>query len=229
MESIDVNEKILIVEDEHAISQVLKAYFKKADYEVILCNHGDEAIKMITKETPDLILLDVMLPGRDGWSILEEVRSENLAPVIMLTALGDVPERLKGLNLGADDYIAKPFVGEEVVARAKAVLRRLHREHPVQRYGDLAIDRAAHQVLLFDQPLALTPKDISVLIFLSHHQNQTFTREQLIEEVWGWDYEGSDRAVDLSIKRLRKALKSWPNDQGEILTVRGIGYQFHTK
>lgn len=219
--------KIIIIEDEKPISQVLKAYLTKEGFSVIQCYRGDEAIETIMKEKPDLILLDVMLPGRSGWEILEEVRSKNLSPVIMLTALGDVPDRLKGFSQGADDYISKPFVADEVVARVHAVLRRVYDyQNPVKRFGDLEIDELGHHVALFGEEIELTPRDLSVLLFLSDHPNQTFSREQLIEHVWGWDYDGSDRAVDLSIKRIRKALSEWPESQGEIKTIRGLGYQF---
>src|SRR5699024_6520460 len=219
--------KIMIVEDEKPISQILQAYFKKAGYDIIPVFRGDEAIPHIKKHKPDLVVLDVMLPGRSGWDILKNIRKEDLAPVIMLTALGDVPNRLKGLHEGADDYIPKPFVADEVVARAEAVLRRVGKlQQNLQRFGSLTINKAAHEVSLFNELVELTPRDTSVLFFLADHPNRTFTREELIEYVWGWDYEGSDRAVDLSIKRIRKALQNWPNTEGEIKTVRGMGYQF---
>lgn len=218
--------KIMIVEDEKPISQVLQAYLKKAGYEVLPIFHGDQALPSIRTSNPHLVLLDVMLPGKSGWEILTDIREENLAPVIMLTALSDVPDRLKGLNKGADDYIPKPFIAEEVVARVEAVLRRTGNQHnPLQHFGSLTIDKAAHEVTLYQETIELTPKDTSVLIFLAEHPNRTFTREELIEYVWGWDYEGSDRAVDLSIKRMRKALQAWPDSEGEIKTVRGMGYQ----
>src|SRR5699024_8776241 len=151
----------------------------------------------------------------------------DLAPVIMLTALGEVPDRLKGLHEGADEYIPKPSVADEVVARAEAVLRRAgNLQQKLQRSGSLTINKVAHEVSLFNEYIELTPGNTSVLFSLADHANRTFTREELIEYVWGWDYEGSDRAVDLSIKRIRKALQNWPNTEGEIKTVRGMGYQF---
>ncbi|MFC5542381.1 response regulator transcription factor [Ureibacillus suwonensis] len=219
--------KILVVEDEYAISQVLKVYLKKIGYEVIQVYDGNEALPRFREEFPDLVLLDVMLPNKDGWEILEEIRKESNCPVIMLTALSDVNYRLEGLNEGADDYISKPFVADEVVARVKAVLRRVqgNNDHPVKRYGQLEINLKSHQVLLNGKNINLTPRDLSVLLFLSENPNQTFTRDQLIEHIWGWDYEGSDRAVDLAIKRIRKALQDWPRSEGEIKTLRGLGYQ----
>ena len=220
-------QKILIIEDEFAISQVLRAYLQKAQFQVIIVDNGDKALEQFTAVQPDLVLLDIILPGKNGWEILQEIRAISNCPIIMLTALSDVEHKLTGLNKGADDYIAKPFVGEEVVARVKAVLRRFPQETtPVRRFGSLAIYYEGHQVVLNDKEIELTPRDMSVLLFLSEYPNRTFTRDQLIEHVWGWDYDGSDRAVDLSIKRLRKALHSWPSSEGEIKTIRGLGYQF---
>ena len=222
--------KILIVEDEFAISQVLKAYLTKQSYEVVQCYTGGEAIEVFEKEGPDLVLLDIMLPGKNGWAILKEIRLLGSCPVIMLTALGDVNYRLEGFDEGADDYIAKPFIADEVVARVKAVLRRVSSEKTSTiTFGKLHIDFKGHSVRLDENEIFLTPRDLSVLLFLAKQPNQTFTREQLIEHVWGWDYDGSDRAVDLSIKRLRKALADWSEDEGEIRTLRGLGYQFNVQ
>lgn len=217
---------ILIVEDELAISQVLKVYMQKAGYQAEQVFDGIEAVKKFTELKPALVLLDVMLPGKDGWEILKEIRQFSTCPVIMLTALSDVNYRLSGLNGGADDYIPKPFIADEVVARVNAVLRRAQKdERPVKRFGSLKIDLKAHQVILAGTEIDLTPRDLSLLLFLADHPNQTFTRDQLIEHVWGWEYDGSDRAVDLAIKRLRKALQAWPEREGEIKTLRGLGYQ----
>ena len=225
---MDVVTKILIIEDEYAISQVLKAYIVKEQFEAVQCYRGDEALEMFKEHTPDLVLLDVMLPGKDGWTILKEIRAISECPVIMLTALGDVEYRLEGFGGGADDYIPKPFIADEVIARIQAVLKRSHLHTGArQKFGLLEIDMKGHLVLLDGKEVELTPRDLSVLLFLAGHPNQTFTRGQLIEHGWGWDYEGSDRAVDLAIKRLRKALAGWPEEEGEICTLRGIGYQFH--
>ncbi|HZG73875.1 MAG TPA: response regulator transcription factor [Chondromyces sp.] len=220
--------KVLIVEDEPAISQVLRAYLHKAGFETEQAFDGQQALDKFYQEPPALVLLDVMLPGRDGWSILKEIRETSSCPVIMLTALGDVNYRLSGLNGGADDYISKPFVGEEVVARVQAVLRRAggaKEDNGVKKFGSLVIDMNSHTVKINGIEVTLTPRDLSLLIFLAQHPNRTFTREVLIEQVWGMDYDGSDRAVDLSIKRLRKSLQNWPETEGEIKTLRGLGYQ----
>ncbi|WP_079505205.1 response regulator transcription factor [Mesobacillus jeotgali] len=220
---------ILIVEDEHTISRVLAVYLKHEGYEVVQAFDGSEGLALFAQRKPDLVLLDVMLPGMDGWAILKEIRRTSACPVIMLTALGDIDYRLKGLNQGADDYISKPFVGEEVVARVHAVLRRssnvIDTENEKQ-FGSLKINMNSHVVTVNGDKVVLTPKDCSLLIFLAERPNRTFTREDLIENVWGMDYDGSDRAVDLSVKRIRQSLAAWPSAQGEIRTLRGLGYQF---
>lgn len=223
-------ETIVVVEDEKPISQVLQAYLKKENYQVVPVYRGDEALDMIHQEKPDLVLLDVMLPGKNGWTILEELRDQAFIPVIMLSALGETPDRLKGFEIGADDYIPKPFVAEEVVARVNAVLRRNSR-NPENgwTYGSLEVNPQTYEVRLSGRIVELTPKDLALLLFLAKHPNQAFTREQLIENVWGWDYDGSDRAVDLAIKRIRKALEAWPKEEGEIKTLRGLGYQFRVQ
>lgn len=218
---------ILIVEDEIPISQVLKVYLQKENFKIVQAFEGNEAIEKFKEYKPALVLLDVMLPGKDGWTILKEIRQQSDCPVIMLTALGDVNYRLTGLNDGADDYISKPFIAEEVVARVNAVLRRsqTNDEH-VKSFGQLQIDLKSHRVTINEEEVVLTPRDLSLLLFLAKNPNQTFTRDQLIDHVWGWEYEGSDRAVDLAIKRLRKSLHKWPESDGEIKTLRGLGYQF---
>jgi DNA-binding response OmpR family regulator len=221
---------ILIVEDEPAISRVLAAYLRKAEYACEICADGGLAVKKFEELQPALVLLDVMLPGLDGWEVLGEIRRKSACPVIMLTARGEIQDRLTGLDNGADDYITKPFIPEEVVARVNAVLRR-----PVQSlvasgqkiFGSLKIDFKSREVFLNGASLTITPKDIALLLFLAENPNQLFHREQLIEKVWGMDYEGSDRAVDLAIKRLRKSMLHWPPEEGEIRTLRGTGYQFY--
>ena len=222
--------QILIVEDELAISRVLKAYLERAQYRVEQAFSGEEAIAKFTASPPSLVLLDVMLPGRDGWSILRYIRERSSCPVVMLTALGQIEQKLAGLNQGADDYITKPFIAEEVVARVNAVLRRSASSMEGERYtsfGSLQVDFKAHSVKLHGVELAFPPRDLALFLFLARHPNQTFTREQLIEHVWGLDYEGSDRAVDLAIKRIRRRLENWPASEGEIRTLRGLGYQLY--
>lgn len=219
---------ILIVEDELPISRVLKAYLEKHQFQVEQAFTGDEAERKFDSVNPALVLLDVMLPGRSGWSILEYIRAKSSCPVIMLTALGQIENKLAGLGQGADDYITKPFIADEVVARVQAVLRRstqVIEGDRIKQFGSLKIDFKAYSVTLHGVELTFTPKDLSLFLFLAQYKNQTFTRDQLIEQVWGLDYEGSDRAVDLSIKRIRRSLENWPVTEGEIKTFRGLGYK----
>ncbi|PLR75308.1 DNA-binding response regulator [Bacillus sp. V3-13] len=221
--------KVLVVEDEQTISRVLTVYLQHEGLHVLQAFDGEAALSLFYEHGPELVLLDVMLTDMDGWKILQEIRTKSSCPVIMLTALGDIDYRLKGLNGGADDYITKPFVGEEVVARVNAVLRRsanvLDSEN-TRQFGSLKISLDSHAVTLNGEPVMLTPRDLSLLLFLTERPNRTFTRDDLIENVWGMDYDGSDRAVDLAIKRIRQALSGWPATQGEIRTLRGLGYQF---
>lgn len=221
-------EKILIVEDEASISMVLKAYLAKAGYEVEQAFDGEQAVAVFEHWKPSLVLLDVMLPKKDGWAVLQWIRDHHSCPVIMLTALGDLKNRLDGLRSGADDYLIKPFIGEEVVARVQAVLRRppqlLTEEAAV--FGGLKINYASREVTLHGEHVHLTPRDLALLLFLSSHPNQSFDREHLIRCVWGIDYDGSDRAVDLAVKRIRKSLSKWSSEEGELVTLRGVGYKF---
>ncbi|GEB30533.1 MULTISPECIES: response regulator transcription factor [Brevibacillus] len=220
---------ILLVEDELVISRVLKAYLQKEGHQVWQADDGIAAIRLFDEKKPDLVLLDVMLPERSGWEILQYIREKSACPVIILTALGQTDQKLKGLNQGADDYITKPFVAEEVVARVNAVLRRsaiLVKDQETRFFGSLRINFQSHHVTLHGLELVFHPRDLSLLLFLAQNPNQTFTREQLIDQVWGIDFAGSDRAVDLAIKRVRKTLENWPAQEGEIKTLRGVGYQF---
>lgn len=220
---------ILVVEDEDAIALVLAAYLKRAGFRVERAAAGGEALERFAAGDFALVLLDVMLPVMDGWELLKAIREKSSCPVIMLTARDRLQDRLGGLNGGADDYMTKPFVPEEVVARVHAVLRR--RPHwtdgESRRYfGNLLLDYASRTVYLNAVEVPLTPRDLSLLLFLAEHPNRIFTREQLIGQLWGIDYEGSDRAVDLSVKRLRQSLSHWSAEDGEIRTLRGTGYQF---
>ncbi|MGI6435820.1 MAG: response regulator transcription factor [Syntrophomonadaceae bacterium] len=219
---------ILIVEDEAAIARILKAYLTGAGYQVEQAFDGEEALHKFEAISPALVILDVMLPVIDGWNVLKHIRARSSCPVIMLTALGRIDQKLDGLNQGADDYITKPFIGEEVAARVNAVLRRPRQlnERDTATYGSLKIDFKAHRVYLYGAELVLIPRDLALLLFMARHPNQTLSRDQLIEQVWGLDYEGSDRAVDLAIKRIRRIIVNWPLSEGELKTLRGLGYQF---
>jgi DNA-binding response OmpR family regulator len=222
--------KILVAEDELAISKVLSAYLQREGFEVLTAYDGRNALEQFFSQSPHLVILDIMMPGMDGWSVLGKIREKSACPVIMLTALGDIDYKLKGLNTGADDYISKPFIGDEVIARVNAVLRRsanVYTDDHIKQYGSLTINFDAHTIFLYGKEVSLTPRDLSLLLFLAERPNRTFTRDQLIEYVWGMDYDGSDRAVDLAVKRIRQVLTDWPESEGEIRTLRGMGYQFH--
>lgn len=219
---------ILIVEDEEAIARVLAAYLKKAGFHTERAADGQSALELFHRSPPSLILLDIMLPDTDGFELLQTIRAKSSCPVIMLTARDAIGDRLGGLNGGADDYMTKPFVPEEVVARVQAVLRRPSQWTDGSRkrhFGSLLVDYTARSVFLNGAEVNLSPRDLSLLLFLAERPNQICTREQLIDQVWGMDYDGSDRAVDLSVKRLRQALTHWPASEGEIRTLRGTGYQ----
>ncbi|WP_379163755.1 response regulator transcription factor [Paenibacillus sp. sgz5001063] len=222
---------ILIVEDEEAIARVLGAYLKKAGFQVTRAADGRTALENFGMAPPSLVLLDINLPNMDGFELLGLIRERSSCPVIMLTARDSIHDRLAGLDGGADDYMSKPFIPDEVVARVNAVLRRPSHWSDGSRkrhYGSLFIDFGAHSVFLNGAEVSLSPRDMSVLLFLAERPNQICTRDQLLEQVWEMDYEGSDRAVDLSIKRLRQALSHWPAEEGEIRTLRGTGYQLWT-
>jgi DNA-binding response OmpR family regulator len=220
----------MVVEDEEAISRVLAAYIRRAGFDCLICRDGIQAVESFDRLNPSLVILDVLLPGKSGWEVLKHIRDKGACPVIMLTSKGDVNDRIKGLNEGADDYIAKPFEPEEVIARIHAVLRRPTRSmisSEQATFGSFRVDFNSRMVFLNGASLSITPRDLSLLMFLAEHPNQIFTREQLIENVWGSDYEGSDRAVDLAIMRIRKLLFHWPPEEGELKTLRGTGYQLY--
>lgn len=217
---------ILVVEDEQPIARLLQAYLRQAGYAVQVANDGETALTLFAAHKPALVLLDLMLPEVDGWSVLETIRNQSSCPVIILTARGDVTDRIQGFKRGADDYIPKPFNPDEVVVRVQAVLRRPPAlvEAEQIRFGSLVVDFTARSVTAGGQAVPLAPRDWELFAFLVRHPNQTFTRDQLLDHVWGLDYEGGDRAVDVAIKRLRTALKDWPPTDGEIQTVRRMGY-----
>ncbi|MEK3902464.1 response regulator transcription factor [Paenibacillus sp. FSL R7-0179] len=224
-------QSILIVEDEEAIARVLSAYLRKAGFHVTRAADGRSALDTFEETPPSLVLLDIMLPEMDGFELLQLIRERSSCPVIMLTARDGINDRLAGLDGGADDYMSKPFIPEEVVARVKAVLRRPSQWSDGSRkrhFGSLFIDFSARSIFLNGAEVSLSPRDMSVLLFLAERPNQICTRDQLLEHVWEMDYDGSDRAVDLSIKRLRQALSHWPEHEGEIRTLRGTGYQLWT-
>ena len=224
--------KILIIEDEVAIADLEKDYLELSDFKVDICNTGDEGLKTALTGDYDLIILDLMLPGMDGYQVCREIRHDSDVPIIMLSAKGEVFDKVLGLELGADDYIIKPFDSKELVARVKAVLRRFQpsRTIPVSatagkcvEYPDLIINQTNYSVIYQGRTVDMPPKELELLYFLASSPNQVFTREQLLDHIWGYDYDGETRTLDMHIKTLRQKL----HDAGaQIKTVRGVGYRF---
>ena len=219
---------ILVVEDEEKISRLLCDYLEKADYRTSVQANGDRVISRIKKDMPDLILLDVMLPGMDGMELCREIRKFSHVPIIMITARVEEIDRLLGLELGADDYICKPFSPREVVARVKVIFRRLHAEHPTATLvsGSISLDDDTHQVMIDKQVLNLTPNEFGLLKIMMAQPNRVFSRSELINRVQGYDFEGYDRTIDTHIKNLRKKIGERLPDQEIITTVYGVGYKF---
>ena len=223
--------KILLIEDETNIALVLKAYLEREGYDFVWDKGEGATMEAVRTQKPDLCLLDLTLPARDGLELLEEIRLGGSCPVIILTARGAQADKVKGLRRGADDYIPKPFDPEEVMARIEAVLRRDlgMSTHETVCFGSLLIDFSSASISLSGQTVELIPRDFRVLEFLARNPNRCFQRETLLDRVWGMDYEGSDRAVDTAVKRLRQSLEAWPSSEGEIQTVRGTGYRLAVK
>ncbi len=225
---MDNNNVILVVDDDTNILAIIEMYLKKEGYTVATCTRGDAALDAFRNVKPTLVLLDVMLPGMDGWTVLEKLREESTVPVIMLTAKGDTLDRIQGLELGADDYIPKPFEAKELLARIRAVLRRSSApgDEKELRFPGLTISLDNYTVMLDGKPLDMPPKEIELLFFLASREGKVFTREQLLEQVWGFDFFGDSRTVDVHIKRIREKIGERP--QWEIKTVWGVGYKFET-
>ena len=223
---------ILVVDDDPNISRLEQLYLEKEGYEVKVAADGNEAIESFRKLPPDLVLLDVMLPGTDGYEVLKAIRKSGSIPVIMVTAKGETFDKVLCLELGADDYIVKPFDGKEMIARVKAVLRRAHGSEEEQA-GDLSFPGLTVSLKEYDahyegKRLEMPPKELEVLYFLASHPNQVFTREQLLSQIWGFDFFGDSRTVDVHIKRLREKLADSGKYGWSLYTVRGVGYKFST-
>lgn len=229
---VALREKILVVDDEPGIQGFVQTNLVRAGFEVIQALTGCEAIAAVNRESPDCVILDLGLPDADGFDICREIRKTNPVPIIMLTARGDDIDKILGLELGADDYIVKPFNPRELVARIKAVLRRFSPAPPdeiparVVQAFDLVIDPDRHEVRRGGRPIDLTPKEYDLLSFLATHPGFTFSREKLLQEVWGYDFFGDDRTVDVHVRRLREKVEDDPNSPRFILTVWGVGYKF---
>ena len=225
-------QKILVVDDDKHIAELISLYMMKDGYETEEVYDGREAVKMAESFQPDLILLDLMLPGLDGYQVCTEIRKTSRVPIIMLTAKGETFDKVLGLELGADDYIVKPFDPKELVARVKAVLRRYEpKQEEVDKnrlkFGGLEINLSNYSVSYNGKSLEFPPKEFELLSFLAQHPNRVFTREQLLDRIWGYEYVGDTRTVDVHVKRIREKLNS--EDEWGILTVWSVGYKFGQK
>ena len=224
--------KILLVDDDPNIRQLVNLYLEKEGFEVVMADRGDEALKLFRESPPSLILLDVMLPGMDGWQVCREVRKTSNIPIIMLTAKDETFDKVLGLELGADDYVVKPFDMKELVARIKAVSRRFQASETPDRelsFPGLTININQYSVKYMGRELEMPPKELELLYFLASHPGMVFTREQLLEQVWGYDYFGDSRTVDVHVKRLREKLTEGEQLGWMIKTVWGVGYKFEVK
>ena len=224
--------KIMVVDDDPNIRELVRLYLEKEGFEVACAERGDEAVKAFRASPPNLMLLDVMLPGMDGWQVCREVRKISNIPIIMLTAKDETFDKVLGLELGADDYIVKPFDMKELVARIKAVIRRFQAAETPEKelvFPGLTINISQYTVTYMGKPLEMPPREIELLYFLASHPGMVFTREQLLEQVWGYDYFGDSRTVDVHVKRLREKLSGGGELGWQIKTVWGVGYKFEVK
>ncbi len=226
-------EKILVVDDDTNICELLRLYLEKEGYVVKIVNDGVSAINAFKQENPDLTLLDIMIPKLDGWQVCREIRKFSDKPIIMLTAKGETFDKVLGLELGADDYVTKPFDTKEVVARIKAVLRRTAPASDTSdvkevNYDKLSINLTNYEMKVNGVSVDTPPKELELIYHLASNPNRVFTRDQLLDEVWGFDYYGDSRTVDVHIKRLREKLEG-VSDKWELKTVWSVGYKFETK
>ncbi|MBE6991604.1 MAG: response regulator transcription factor [Ruminococcaceae bacterium] len=222
---------VLVVEDDANISELLRLYLEKEGYSVTIASTGEDGIVSFRSLSPSLVLLDIMLPGIDGWGVLRTIRQESKTPVIMLTAKGETFDKVSGLQLGADDYITKPFEMKEVLARIEAVLRRCQPEEEDKgrrlTFDKLVIDLDAFELVVDGKKVDTPPKEMELLYHLASTPNRVYTRNQLLDEVWGFDYFGDSRTVDVHVKRLREKLEG-VSDKWELKTVWGVGYKFES-
>ena len=231
-----VKQKILIVDDDNNIAELISLYLPKECYDTKIVNDGEQALIAFEHYKPNMLLLDLMLPGIDGYQVCREIRAKSDVPIIMLSAKGEVFDKVLGLELGADDYILKPFDSKELVARVKAVLRRFQPAKPEAyasvdikcvEYPGLIVNLSNYSVTYDGQQIDMPPKELELLYFLASSPNQVFTREQLLDNIWGYEYVGDTRTVDVHVKRLREKIKDKPT--WRIATVWGIGYKFEVK
>ncbi len=222
--------KILIVDDDANICELLRLYLEKDGFQTIVANDGEQAVKYASQYNPDLILLDIMLPVLDGWQVCREIRKQSETPIIMLTAKGETFDKILGLELGADDYVTKPFETKEVIARIKAVLRRSNEKDKQNqisevRYDKLQINLTNYELVVDGVRIDTPPKELELIYHLASNPNRVYTRDQLLDEVWGFDYYGDSRTVDVHVKRLREKLEN-VSSEWSLKTVWGVGYKF---
>ena len=228
------NERILIVDDDSNICELLRLYFEKDGFQADIVTDGIRALEAFESVKPDLVLLDIMLPGMDGWQICREIRKTSQTPIIMLTAKGETFDKVLGLELGADDYITKPFETKEVIARVKAVLRRSSSQSTNTAilkevsFDKLSINLTNYELKVDGKAIDTPPKELELIYHLASNPNRVYTRDQLLDEVWGFEYYGDSRTVDVHVKRLREKLEG-VSDKWELKTVWGVGYKFETK
>lgn len=218
--------KVLVVDDEQNIRRLIKIYLKNAGYKVFVAKDGIEAVEKFRAEQPDMVILDIMIPFMDGWEVCQQLRQESDVPIIMLTAKDTKDDKIKGLGLGGDIYVTKPFDPDELVAQVQAVFRRIGNEKDISslQFQDLKIDKSQHKVELIDEEIKLSPKEFELLWFLASNKGQVFSREQLLDKIWGYDFYGGIRTVDSHINRLREKLGEIGDKY--IQTVWGVGYKF---
>lgn len=223
--------RVLVVDDDPNICELIRIYLEKEGFQVAVCHDGRKAVEAFKEQTPDIVILDIMLPGLDGWQVCREIRRLSDIPIIILSAKDETFNKVLGLELGADDYMVKPFEPKELVARIRAVLRRFerHEDTPEQIvYPGLMINKSTYTVKINGREVDMPPKELELLYFLASNPNKVFTREQLLENVWGFDFYGDTRTVDVHIKRLREKLGS-DETRWSIRTVWGVGYKFEVK
>ena len=220
--------KVLVVDDDTNICDLLKMYLEKEGYEVKTANDGVEGMTVFKMYEPDIVLLDIMMPKKDGWQVCREIREKSSTPIIMLTAKGETADKVNGLEMGADDYITKPFDVKELIARVHAVMRRTDADAPVDKkltFDKLVVNLDSYELIVDGKKIDTPPKEMELLYHLASSPNRVFTRNQLLDEVWGFDYFGDSRTVDVHIKRLREKLEG-VSDKWSLKTVWGVGYKF---
>lgn len=221
--------RILVVDDDPNISELLNIYLEKEGYEVRTAADGNEGVALFKAYSPDLVLLDIMMPRKDGWQVCREIREISSVPIIMITAKGETIDKVLGLELGADDFIVKPFDMKEVFARIKAVLRRYSNANTINgdvvKFDGIEISKSRFELKLRDVSVDIPPRELELIYFLASNCNLVFTRDQLLDKVWGYDYLGDSRTVDVHIKRLREKLEG-VSDKWELKTIWGVGYKF---